>query len=105
RLLGGGGYNDEEYVPKFHTAAEVMAAIDDYSIPLVLVSAPNDDRQWAQLRQIAQARQLYPDRWELIYRDVHASPEVLLVRIRGNDSRNADLAKLTAVSGPRALTR
>jgi hypothetical protein len=104
RLLGGGGYNDEDYLPKFETPAEVMAAIDDYAIPLVLVSAPNDDRQWAHLRQIAQAQELYPDRWELIYRDAHASPEVLLFRIRGNDNRNADLTKLTALSKPRALT-
>jgi hypothetical protein len=105
RLLGGGGYNDEDYLPKFETPAEVMAAIDDYAIPLVLVSARNDDKQWAHLRQVAQAQQLYPDRWELIYRDAHASPEVLLFRIRGNDNRNADFAKLTALSGPRALTR
>jgi hypothetical protein len=105
RLLGGGGYNDGDYLPRFETPAEVMAAIDDYAIPLVLVSARNDNKQWTHLRQIAQAQQLYPDRWELIYRDTRASPEVLLFRIRGNDNRNADFARLTALSGPRALTR
>jgi hypothetical protein len=104
RLLGGGGYTNQEYLPRFETPAEVMAAIDDYAIPLVLVSARNDNKQWAHLRQIAQAQQLYPDRWELIYRDKHVSPEVLLFRIRGNDSRSADLAKLTALSAPQALT-
>jgi hypothetical protein len=100
RLLGAGGYTNQDYLPRFETPAEVMAAIDDYAIPLVLVSARNDDKQWAHLHQIAQAQQLFPDRWELIYRNSNAYPEVLLFRIRGNDKRIADAARLTALGEP-----
>lgn len=103
RLLGGGGYNTQEYLPKFQTPAEVMAEIDRYAIPFVLYAAKGDKGEWEHLQQVAAARQMYPDRWEEIYRDTTHTPEVVLFRVRGNDQKKADVAQLIALSAPRSL--
>ncbi|WP_264715788.1 ArnT family glycosyltransferase, partial [Limobrevibacterium gyesilva] len=96
RLLGGGGYNQQDYAPRFATAREVMAAIDEYAIPLVLLRVTGRAGEWQHLRQLAEAQALYPDRWELIYRDPSVSPELRLYRIRGNDAKVASEARLLA---------
>jgi hypothetical protein len=103
RLLGGGGYNNQDYMPRFQTAEQVMAAIDDYAIPFVLLSGRSGPKEWAHLRQLDEARVLYPDRWELIYHDASVSPEVLLFRIRGNPGKKADIARLLKLSAPHSL--
>ena len=80
-----------------------MAAVDEYAIPLVLVRSTGGD-EWVHVRQINEAHELYPDRWDLIYEDRRSAPKILLFRIRGNAERNADTAKLTSLSEPRALS-
>ena len=37
RLLGGGGYNNQDYLPLYDNEAEVSKAIDRYAIPFVLL--------------------------------------------------------------------
>ncbi len=103
RLLGGGGYNSEDYQPRFADPAEVMAEIDRYAIPLVLFRKRGDDDDWAHLDQVEAARALDPARWELIYRDAEHGPEILLFRLRGNVEQGADDAALKALSAPNAL--
>ena len=82
-----------------------MGAIDEFAIPLVLLRVSNDERGWTHLHQIEEALTLYSDRWELIFRDTHSSPNVFLYRIRGNTERRADIAKLSDLSAPRSLVR
>jgi hypothetical protein len=103
RLLGGGGYNEQEYVPLFQTAGEVMAAIDDYAIPLVLVRGTPGRNRWRHVDQVEQAREMQPDRWELIYEDSGGGVRVRLYRIHGNDGMVADFGRLRRLSAPRAL--
>ena len=103
RLLGGGGYNNQDYVPKYRTAAEVMAAIDAYSIPFVLFQPDCGGVRWEHMQQVQEAQRLYPDRWEIIYAFPPTRPEIVLYRLRDNYERTADTAKLTALSAPRAL--
>jgi len=105
RLLGGGGYNREDYVPRFETPEQVMAAIDEYSIPLVLFHTDNGRKPWTHVAQIAAARRLYPERWQLISGDEQSPDSVLLFRIRGNDAKPADTVKLSALSAPKALAQ
>ena len=105
RLLGAGGYNNRDYAPRFASAAEAMAAIDEYAIPFVLYRAGGSAGDWAHLRQIAEARTLFPDRWELVYQDSKVSPEVVLFRLRGNESKAIDAARLVALSAPRGLSQ
>ena len=87
-----------------------MAEIDAYAIPLVLFREHRVDprpglnqRDMDHIGQVEQARRLYPERWELLYRDAHATPEIQLYRIRGNDSRPADVARIRALTAPRGL--
>ena len=103
RLLGGGGYNRQDYLPLFQTPQQVMQQIDKYSIPLVILRRDPARDAWAHIGQLEQARQLYPDRWELIYRNDSVSPEIDLYRIRGNVDKRGDQAKLIALSMPNAL--
>lgn len=103
RLLGGGGYNAEDYVPRFKTPQEVMAAIDSYAIPLVLVRSMPGHKQWAHIDQVEQARALQPTRWELLYQGGSKSAPVELYRIRGNANAKANIDRLKALSAPHAL--
>lgn len=105
RLLGAGGYAHWEYEPKFTSPTEVMAAIDQYSIPLVLFQAELPDRQeWAHVPQTAEARRLFPDRWELLYRDDSVTPPIELYRVRGNQPKDQDRANLLAFNLPKKLS-
>ena len=103
RLLGGGGYNNSDYKPRFDTATEVMAAIDAYRIPLVLFSSDSSAGEWKHVRQVAEAMKLYPDRWEVVGRIEGHGPPVLLLRVRGNADKPADLEHLAALTAPRSL--
>ena len=103
RLLGGGGYNNSEYEPLFQTPEQVMAQIDEFAIPLVLFRSTGKAGEWAHLQQIREAQALYPDRWQLVYETLNPAGNIFLFRIRGNDAKAADLAKLAALSAPRSL--
>jgi hypothetical protein len=104
RLLGGGGYNNGDYLPKYHNAAEVMAAVDEYRVPLVLFQSDGSAAEWEHVRQTEEAIRQYPDRWQLIGRVERAGqPAVLLYRVGGNADLHADLPGLAALSAPHAL--
>jgi hypothetical protein len=106
RLLGGGGYNTEDYVPRFHDPRAVIAAIDSYAIPLVLIRTAPGHNGWAHIDQVAQARALQPTRWELLYQGDGGGPDgaqVQLYRLGDNATRRADVGRLEALSAPRHL--
>jgi hypothetical protein len=104
RLLGGGGYNNADYEPRYHSVAEVMAAIDAQTIPIVLVRAGGGPREWEHVRQVVAATAAYPDRFQPLGRvDLPDEAPVLLYRIAGNDTRPADVANLLALSAPHGL--
>lgn len=103
RLLGGGGYNNQEYVERYGSAAEVMAAIDAYAIPLVIFRDSGTPNEWAHLHQIRDAITQFPERWELLWRDDSVSPPTSVYAIRGNTTKSADVARLITLSGPRAM--
>jgi hypothetical protein len=100
RLLGGGGFNAADYQPRFATAAQAMAAIDDYAIPFVLLRLQSEGHAWQHLDQLEQARRAAPSRWQLVWQGESGGVPVALYRIRGNDTRPADPARLLALSAP-----
>jgi hypothetical protein len=103
RLLGGGGYNNADYLPRYQTTAQVMAAIDAYRIPLVLFRSDGRPDEWAHVRQVAAAAAADPARWQVIWRGDTDGHPVVLYRIAGNADQGADTQRLTALSAPRAL--
>jgi hypothetical protein len=104
RLLGGGGYNNEDYVPRFETVQQVMTAIDDYTIPLVLLR-PNfpGSTPWLHVNQVAEAARLYPARWQELLRVDSVDPAVVLFEINGNETKPLEAKRLMALSAPKSL--
>lgn len=104
RLLGGGGYNDQDYVPRFKTAQQAMAAIDDYAIPFVLFRRnPSGSGPWLHVNQVAEAAQLDPARWQELFRVTGVDPAVVLFGIRGNENKLLETKRLMALSAPKSL--
>jgi hypothetical protein len=104
RLLGGGGYNNQDYVPRFKTVQEVMAAIHDYHIPLMLYrTATPGNGDWLHLKQLAELQLADPGRWQEIYRNTNVNPEITLLRINGHENEMPDTQRLMSLSAPRAL--
>jgi hypothetical protein len=103
RLLGGGGYNRADYQPRFASPQEVMAAIDAFAIPLVILRTREGGDAWAHIGQVDEAARLFPDRWELIWHAAEPGYEVRLFRIKDNAARIAAVAKLRELSAPQRL--
>ncbi|HET7086101.1 MAG TPA: glycosyltransferase family 39 protein [Rhizomicrobium sp.] len=103
RLLGGGGYNSQEYQPRFKDPRQALRAIDQYGIPLVLIRRESGRDEWAHVAQIDQARSLEPLRWRVLYRKNTPTTSVTLYQIAGNDTRRLDENQLKQLTGPRAL--
>jgi hypothetical protein len=104
RLLGGGGYNNSDYQPRYTTAEQAMAAIDKYAIPFVLLRITPTGNKWQHLDQLNSARFMAPDRWELVWRSPESGTPVELYHIRGNGTRPANIDQLMALSAPQTLT-
>jgi hypothetical protein len=103
RLLGGGGYNRADYLSRYATPQEVMAAIDDYAIPLVILRTRDGGDEWAHVGQMAEATRMFPERWELIWQAAEPGYEVRLFRVKDNAGRIAEFARLRELSAPRHL--
>jgi len=103
RFLGGGGYNNQDYKPRFANASAVMAEIDLYKIPLVLFRDAPMQTNWTHLHQIEEARRLFPNRWQLLYADLNRASGIFLFRVTGNDHEKSDTAAIAAISTPRSL--
>ena len=80
-----------------------MAEIDRYKIPLVLFRDSGTQANWIHLRQIQEARELFSNRWELVYADRSHPSGIYLFRIKGNERKKIDAAAVAAISAPKTL--
>jgi len=103
RLLGGGGYNTQEYQPRFTDLHDVLKAIDQYAIPLVLVRRERGRKEWAHIAQVDAARQLEPERWRVLYNRTEGATSVTLYEVKGNDGKKLDAGQLKQLTAPRGL--
>lgn len=53
RLLGGGGYNNFEYLPRFSSPEEAMALVERLRIPLIVLDRTPAAVAWAHVGQLA----------------------------------------------------
>ena len=105
RLLGGGGYNRADYLPRYTSPQEVMAAIDAYAIPLVILRTTDAGDEWAHVTQVADAVRMFPDRWEQVWRETGPGYEVRLLRIKDNAAKPGEIARLHELSAPQHLVQ
>lgn len=103
RIFGGGGYNRQDYLPRFEHADQLMQEIDEYAIPLMILQRDPTGKDWAHIRQVEDLMRLYPERWRILSRNTSVSPEVLVVEIIGNGDKEAPSSKLMSLTGPKAL--
>ncbi|MEO6022699.1 MAG: glycosyltransferase family 39 protein [Burkholderiales bacterium] len=99
RLLGGGGYNNQDYIPLYRTLDEVAAAIRTYRIPLLLLRNPNRRGQWAHIKQVADLVARDPGRYQLVW----AGKGGMLYKVTESYSMPGDRKLLTELSAPHAL--
>ncbi len=103
RLLGGGGYNNSQYVPRFAHVSQVMAAIDHYGIPLLVFRDDSWVHAWEHIRQVKEAVLREGTRWQVVARTGPAADPVIIMRLLENDQRTVDPRALVRLSGPKAL--
>lgn len=104
RLLGGGGYNNADYQPRFADPADILAELDRYGVAVLLLHRSTLPNAWAHLAQLATLVDTMPER----FRRVPGAPELPLLEVYvlpGHAGRQPDAAALTELSGPRALMR
>jgi 4-amino-4-deoxy-L-arabinose transferase-like glycosyltransferase len=103
RIFGGGGYNNQDYQPRFANVADLMTAIDEYSIPLLILRRDAREDAWAHIRQVEELLILYPDRLRLAAHNTDVSPAVAVFEIRGNETKELPVQKMMVLTGPRSL--
>jgi len=99
RLLGGGGYNNQDYVPRYTSLDEVAAVLRTYRIPLLLLRDPDKPGEWAHIKQMAQLVARDPASFQPVW----AGKGATLYRLTDNAGLPGDAKILTDLSAPHAL--
>jgi hypothetical protein len=100
RLLGGGGYNNQDYVPRYTSLDQVAAVLRTYRIPLLLLRDQDKPDGWAHIKQVAQLVARDPDRFQLVWTGKGGR----LYRLTDNIGVPGDGKMLTDLSAPHALS-
>jgi 4-amino-4-deoxy-L-arabinose transferase-like glycosyltransferase len=103
RLLGGGGYNNSDYVPRYQTSEAVLGALDSYAIPLVLLRPDARPTAWRHLAQLQDSIARRADRWRQLWRTSGITPTVTLYEVVGNAAKPVDAGRIIALNAPHAL--
>jgi len=101
RLLGGGGYNRTDYVPKFATTGEVAGEIEQMRVPLVLYQ--DDPGGWRHVAQVEQVRETAKPSWRLLGRAGTPASPISLYALPDGLGAPADFDAWVAVARPRQL--
>ena len=102
RLLGGGGYNRQDYLPRFTDTNQVAAELDSFHVPLVIFQP--DPGGWEHVAQIETLRLHAENPWQVL--GTSAAPgqaPITLYRLPRSNGEVADINRWMALTGPRAL--
>jgi hypothetical protein len=99
RLLGGGGYNNSDYIARYKNASEVGVALQSYRIPLLLLRDPNRPGEWAHIKQVADLVDRDPSRYQLVWSGRGGK----LYKLVDSYGQRGEDKLLTELSAPHAL--
>ena len=99
RLLGRGGYNNQDYIPAYQSIDQVAAALRTYRLPLLLLRDPDRPGEWEHIKQVAQLVARYPDRFQLVWSGKGGE----LYRVTDNIGLPGNSDLLMELSAPHAL--
>jgi hypothetical protein len=68
RLLGGGGYNNFEYAPRFSTTEQVELELKPYLVPVIVISTADRASRWAHISQVQTLIDQAGSGWRLTWR-------------------------------------
>lgn len=68
RLLGGGGYNNFDYEPRFNTAEQVADELTKYLVPMIVISTAGRANQWLHVSQVQTLLDKPGGGWRLAWR-------------------------------------
>lgn len=92
RLLGGGGYNNFEYQPRFARVEEVAAALAPYRVPVIVISTADRASRWAHIAQVQAVIDQPGAGWRLAWRGT--GTDDVRIYINDNNARQAGNAAL-----------
>jgi len=105
RLLGGGGYNNFEYQPRYPSPEAAMAQVERLRIPMVLLDRTPAASRWAHVGQLAAMLDRPGAGWDRAAQ-VTADGRTWDVFLRQADGATTDMAALNPLlrpnKGPRA---
>ena len=101
RLLGGGGYNRSEYLPKFANAKQAEREINAFHIPLVLYQA--DPGGWAHVAQVDAIQSNAKPAWQILGQTGSKQAPVTLYKLPQSEGMSADAGQLLQLSSPNGL--
>ena len=105
RLLGGGGYNNFEYQPRYASPEAAMAQVERLRIPMILLDRTPVAGRWAHVGQLAAMLDRPGAGWDRAAQ-VAADGRTWDVFLRRSDGATTDMAALNPLlrpnKGPRA---
>jgi len=100
RLLGGGGYNNFEYEPRFNAVEQVAAELAAYHVPMVVISAADRASRWLHISQVQALLDQPASGWRLAWQS-DGSDDVRIYLNDVNAKQQGSVALIEKLSAPR----
>lgn len=102
RLLGGGGFMNRDYVPRYNDVTEVLDAIKAHRIPVIILEVSPDAARWEHNAQVRELCERYPDALRVTKRlSSQRGGEFWVVEVAQHLDAPADWAALRALGRPK----
>ncbi|MGU3496949.1 hypothetical protein ACLBXM_23145 [Xanthobacteraceae bacterium A53D] len=101
KMLAQSDWNAADYKPAYADAAALLRGLDEMGVGFVVVDTSPASQDLLHDRQILEAAQAFPDRFQLIgsYPRADGKGEARLYALAGNEDKTPDLAALAARLG------
>jgi hypothetical protein len=101
RLLGGGGYNRSDYRPLYNSVDQVRDILEQYQIPLIILTTSGASQEWAHVSQVEQVVAGDPAHWQRVWSGQGDLERNTSIYIRRDMSvASVDVGRLTSLAAP-----